>query len=50
MALIETRLPDLLILDLGLPDMDGVEIIDYVRQWSQMPILVLTARDERQTR
>ena len=45
MAIIDTRLPDLLILDLGLPDMDGVEIIDYIRRWSQMPILVLTARD-----
>ncbi len=45
LALIEAHLPDLIILDLGLPDMDGVEIIDHVRQWSQLPIVILSARD-----
>ncbi len=45
LAMIDSHLPDLIILDLGLPDMDGVEIIDHVRQWSQLPIIVLTARD-----
>ena len=39
-----TRLPDLLILDLGLPDMDGMEIIARVREWSQLPIIILSAR------
>ena len=46
LAMIDARLPDLIILDLGLPDMDGVEIIDHVRQWSQLPIIVLSARDQ----
>ena len=38
--------PDLMILDLGLPDMDGVEIIKKVRSWSNMPIIVVSARSE----
>ncbi|VFU09701.1 response regulator [Methylocella tundrae] len=37
--------PDVIILDLGLPDMDGKEIIKEVRAWSQAPIIVLSARD-----
>ncbi len=39
-----TRKPDLIILDLGLPDRDGVEVIRKLRNWSDMPILVLSAR------
>ncbi len=38
--------PDILLLDLGLPDMDGVEIIRNIRSWSQMPIIVISARSE----
>ena len=38
--------PDLMILDLGLPDMDGVEIIRKVRGWSSLPIIVLSARQD----
>ena len=38
--------PDLMILDLGLPDMDGVEIIKKVRGWSNLPIIVVSARSE----
>lgn len=38
------RQPDVVILDLGLPDMDGVEIIRRIREWSKVPILVLSAR------
>lgn len=37
-------LPDLLILDLGLPGMDGVEVIRRLREWSSVPIIVLSAR------
>jgi two-component system, OmpR family, KDP operon response regulator KdpE len=37
--------PDVLILDLGLPDMDGVEVIHNLREWSRIPILVLSVRD-----
>ena len=38
--------PDLVILDLGLPDMDGKEVMRRLREWSDVPILVLTARDQ----
>jgi len=38
--------PDLLILDLGLPDMDGLEVIKLVREWSQVPIIVLSIRSD----
>ena len=38
--------PDVLLLDLGLPDMDGVEIIRKIREWSNMPIIVVSARSE----
>ena len=38
--------PDILILDLGLPDMDGVELITRIRSWSSCPILVVSARSE----
>ena len=38
--------PDLILLDLGLPAMDGLEVIKRLRQWSGIPILVVSARDE----
>ena len=38
--------PDIMLLDLGLPDMDGVEIIRKIRSWSNMPIIVISARTE----
>jgi two-component system KDP operon response regulator KdpE len=41
-----TRQPDLIILDLGLPDMDGLEVIRQLREWTQVPIIVLSARGQ----
>ncbi len=40
-----TRAPDIVILDLGLPDMDGKDVIANLRAWSQVPIIILSARD-----
>jgi len=37
--------PDLVVLDLGLPDMDGVEVVHGLRGWTQVPIIILSARD-----
>jgi len=41
--------PDLIILDLGLPDIDGIEVVSKVREWSKIPIIIVSAREnERQ--
>jgi two-component system KDP operon response regulator KdpE len=45
-----TSKPDLVILDLGLPDMDGYEVIKTARQWTQVPIVVLTVKDDEETK
>jgi two-component system KDP operon response regulator KdpE len=37
--------PDLIILDLGLPDMDGVQVCQRLREWTQLPIIILSVRD-----
>jgi two-component system KDP operon response regulator KdpE len=38
--------PEIILLDLGLPDMDGVEVIRRIREWSQVPIIVLSVREQ----
>ncbi len=43
-SLITSQCPDVVILDLGLPDMDGMKILKDVRSWSDMPIIVVSAR------
>lgn len=43
-----SRRPDLILLDLGLPDGDGLDIINDVRTWSSIPIIVLSARSDEQ--
>lgn len=48
LSLIASLCPDLILLDLGLPDMDGCEIIAKVRSWSQVPIIVISARIKEQ--
>lgn len=46
LSMITSRCPDLVLLDLGLPDMDGSEIIRRVRQWSNLPVIVISARTQ----
>jgi two-component system KDP operon response regulator KdpE len=44
LALLTSTLPDLVLLDLGLPDMDGIDVIKKTREWSSLPIIVISAR------
>ena len=44
-TMITSHCPDLILLDLGLPDMDGSSILKFVREWSTCPIIVVSARD-----
>lgn len=43
-ALISSHVPDLVLLDLGLPDRDGIEVLKELREWSAMPVIVVSAR------
>lgn len=45
-SLAVSQKPDIILLDLGLPDMDGMEVIRSVRSWSSLPILIISARSE----
>lgn len=44
LSMISSHCPDLIILDLGLPDMDGLEILRQLRSWSSLPVVVVSAR------
>lgn len=46
LPIITSQCPDLILLDLGLPDMDGMEIIKQVRTWASIPIIVISARTQ----
>ena len=48
MALLTANIYDLMLLDLGLPDYDGMDVIRKVREWSEIPIIVVSARDQDQ--
>lgn len=45
LALVVAHRPDLIILDLGLPDMDGVQVTKRLREWSKIPIIILSVRE-----
>jgi len=45
-SLAASNQPDIILLDLGLPDMDGIKVIENIRSWSQIPIIVISARSE----
>lgn len=44
-AMAATHVPELVILDLGLPDIDGAQVLAQLRQWSSVPVIILTVRD-----
>ena len=44
LSMIPSHCPDLILLDLGLPDMDGIEILKKIREWSAVPVIVVSAR------
>jgi two-component system KDP operon response regulator KdpE len=47
---IASRRPDIILLDLGLPDMEGLEVLKRLREWSAAPVVVLSVRDDEQSK
>ncbi len=50
LALAASQHPDVIVLDLGLPDRDGIEVIQEIREWSAVPVIVLSVREAEQTK
>lgn len=50
LAEIANRRPAIILLDLGLPDMEGLEVLKRLREWSEAPVLVLSVRDDEQSK
>jgi two-component system KDP operon response regulator KdpE len=48
LALAAAEHPDIIILDLGLPDMDGITVCAHLREWTEIPIIILSVRDQEQ--
>lgn len=48
LSMASSHCPDLILLDLGLPNIDGTEVIKHLREWSGVPILVVSARDQEE--
>lgn len=48
LSLAASHIPDLMLLDLGLPDMDGLEVLVRLREWTDLPVIVVSARQEEQ--
>ena len=46
MALAVSQQPDIIILDLTLPDMDGIKVCEQIREWSRIPIIILSVREK----
>lgn len=44
-----TNRPDLIILDLGLPDISGIEVLKQIREWSEVPVIILSVQDDSET-
>ncbi len=50
LAMAASHVPQVIVLDLGLPDMDGGEVLHQLREWTDMPVIILTVRDDERTK